>query len=121
VWTRESGARRLLDVLAEKGAALGATSGSTRTISVSDDGLRMPALAWNGSDGAVYSLAVLAPACSDGVDDDSDGSVDMADPQCLTRAQRAERRACGLGFEIGFVIAPLAPLRARRRATRTRP
>jgi cysteine-rich repeat protein len=72
-----------------------------------------------------------APACQDGADNDGqpgrdfDGgasvnggvAVDARDPQCLHPWQRRESAGCGLGFE----LALLAPLAARRRRARRRP
>ncbi len=56
-------------------------------------------------------------ACNDGVDNDGDGGVDMADPDCLTPFGRTElgRPVCGLGAEMAFVVPLLAALRRARR------
>jgi subtilisin family serine protease len=76
------------------------------------------------------ALLDLAPACSNGVDDDGDGAIDWdggpngepPDAQCLGNPARDRERAssCGLGFEAGAALALLAALR-RRRAPRVSP
>jgi len=44
-----------------------------------------------------------ASQCSDGVDNDGDGRIDAADPNCTAGSTR-ENGACGLGFEAGIAI-----------------
>jgi hypothetical protein len=64
------------------------------------------------------------PACSDDLDNDGDGKIDYdggpgggtPDPHCTTPYRRKET-ACGIGFELAFVIPVLAQL---RRLWRTR-
>jgi arylsulfatase A-like enzyme len=62
------------------------------------------------------------PECDDGVDNDGDGGVDWdggagapPDPQCTAPYRRSESaaRACGLGFELAFLIPLLYKLRRR--------
>jgi hypothetical protein len=116
VWTRASGARRLFDVLAERGVAHGAWDGLAQTIAVSDDGLRMPALARNGYEGVGYYLAVLAPACSDGVDNDGDASADAADADCASPEDDSESLEAGAAtapFAFLLALVPLALVRRR--------
>ena len=48
------------------------------------------------------------PACDDGIDNDGDSLVDAADPQCTTPYRNAERRGCGLGAELVFVLFGVA-------------
>ena len=58
------------------------------------------------------------PRCSDGVDNDGDGSADLADPQCSGPYDDFEAPACGLGFEPVLMLPFLIGLRQRRRAAR---
>jgi hypothetical protein len=74
------------------------------------------------SSGRLYRLRPADPACDDGVDNDLDGQIDLADPGCLGNPLRDREKggSCGLGSELALVLAPLAALRARRRAARGR-
>jgi glucose/arabinose dehydrogenase len=73
------------------------------------------------------------PACQDGIDNDSDGGIDfdgglsilgpghpdLSVPDSLcTFGWNGERKGCGLGFEVAFLVAGLRL--ARRRRTRHR-
>jgi hypothetical protein len=49
--------------------------------------------------------------CHDGIDNDVDGAVDAADPECA--ASPYEGRSCGLGFEIVLLTPLLRRLAAR--------
>lgn len=56
-------------------------------------------------------------ACANGLDDDGDGRVDGADPDCIGPSDNAEAPvACGLGTEIAWLL-PLVRLLRRRRAS----
>lgn len=60
----------------------------------------------------------FAGACSDGIDNDADGLVDLADGGCGEPYHRAEwRRSCGLGAELALLLPLLA---AARRGLRRR-
>jgi hypothetical protein len=63
--------------------------------------------------------------CSDGVDNDGDAAVDLADPHCASLDDGSERpnpsAGCGLGPELALLFGGLAlsrRARARRRAAR---
>jgi mono/diheme cytochrome c family protein len=68
---------------------------------------------------AEFVWQVVIPQCSNGVDDDGDGQTDYpADPECAAPGDDRESpgAACGLGFEVAFVLGGLA-LRRRRLAS----
>ena len=69
------------------------------------------------------------PACDDGYDNDGDGKIDWdggpngatPDPQCTSPSKNKEKSSsCGLGFEVGFVLAWIGrrALRVRKAAAR---
>ncbi len=55
-------------------------------------------------------------ACSDGIDNDGDGTFDLLDPQCTGPNDGAE--ACGIGFELAILLPIWARLRRRAVAQR---
>jgi uncharacterized membrane protein len=123
VWDAGHGKRSLADALREVGVS-SRFAALEETRAVSDDGRRIGATGIRGDGSRVAVLAVLGLACDDGVDNDRDGLVDMADAQCVSPSHPTELSVgCGLGFELALVL-PLLAARARRRAersTRTRP
>jgi len=55
------------------------------------------------------------PECNDGIDNDGDALVDLSDPQCSgTAANPRERSGCGLGPELGLVMAAVFAVRRTR-------
>jgi uncharacterized membrane protein len=120
LWRDGPGLMRLGDHLARLRVPNAAAWEFTDVRDVSDDGRFVLAGGYEGDDYRAHVVVNVDPACDDGVDNDGDGSVDGADASCTSPLRNTER-ACGLGSELAFVIAPLAVARARRRATRTRP
>jgi DNA-binding beta-propeller fold protein YncE len=56
------------------------------------------------------------PECNDGVNNDPDGLVDLADAQCTAAYIRFEQpAACGIGFELAFIVPPIMAIRRLRR------
>lgn len=68
-----------------------------------------------------FSVDVLTQ-CDDGLDNDGDGLVDLADPDCTSRFDLSEAppMACGLGFELVLVLPLLVWLDRRIRSRRVR-
>jgi uncharacterized membrane protein len=116
VWDAEHGKRRLEDALLQ-GLVASPFVRLEETRAVSDDGRRVAATGIRADGSRVAVLAVLGPACDDGLDNDADGLVDMADPQCTSPPHITEHRspACGLGFELAIALPLLAMTRARLR------
>ncbi len=55
------------------------------------------------------------PQCNDGIDNDGDGLIDLADPQCSNfAANPREGSGCGLGPELGLIMAALFLVRRTR-------
>ena len=54
------------------------------------------------------------PECNDGVDNDGDGQIDLADAHCASASDNRERKsACGLGFELAFLLPAWIAVRRR--------
>jgi DNA-binding beta-propeller fold protein YncE len=68
-----------------------------------------------------------SPACNDGIDNDGDGGIDFdgdpPDVHCRAgwTASELEAPACGFGFEVSLLLAPLEPLLRRRASGRLGP
>ncbi|MEN8184968.1 MAG: hypothetical protein ABFS46_20800 [Myxococcota bacterium] len=58
---------------------------------ISDDGLRIVGVGTNPSGEVEAWLAVLPPACDDGLDNDGDGLADLSDPGCAGATDVSER------------------------------
>jgi hypothetical protein len=63
-------------------------------------------------------IEALTTQCNDGVDNDGDGAIDSADPNCASSLDDQELAGggCGLGFEVAPVLLALGSLRRRARA-----
>jgi hypothetical protein len=116
LWSEAEGPRRLDDALRSYGVPVGGWNLHGGEPRLSADGRRVVGTAERGGDYVPF-LAVLAPACDDGLDNDGDGAVDLADPQCTSAAHNSERppRGCGLGFEIALAVPLLRRLTRRAR------
>lgn len=71
----------------------------------------------------IASRARFLGVCDDGIDDDGDGLTEFpADPGCSVVFPDASEvnEACGLGFEISFLLPLLIPLRSAARRFRAR-
>jgi glucose/arabinose dehydrogenase len=68
-------------------------------------------------DGAIRKL-VAAPRCNDGVDNDGDGAIDLADRNCAGLLDDTENftgtAGCGVGPELALLLPGLGWLRRRR-------
>jgi hypothetical protein len=118
VWDKPHGARALAAVLTEKGGSLGPWTRLAQTLAVSEDGLRVPAIATRDDGTWAPVIAVLAPACSDGVDNDGDALADAADPECSGPADDSEALATSMipglgGAGLALALIPLALVRRR--------
>jgi hypothetical protein len=66
--------------------------------------------------GCLNALGIEAPDCSDHLDNDGDGLVDLADPHCKGDPSSVESPStCGLGFELALVLPWLLGRRRRPR------
>ena len=70
---------------------------------------------------ATLAFSLAWPACSDGLDNDGDGLIDLADPNCNGPNDTTENPpplagGCGFGPELALVLLPLWWLRRVRRA-----
>ncbi len=82
LWEAEHGIRSLAEVL-EADYGLDLTGWILREAQgISDDGLTIVGWGTNPSGDEEAWLAVLPPACNDGLDNDADGLVDLADTGC---------------------------------------
>jgi probable HAF family extracellular repeat protein len=119
VWDAEHGERRLEDALLQ-GFVVSPFARLEETRAVSDDGRRVAATGIRTDGSRIAVLAILGAACDDGLDNDGDGQVDMADPQCVSPSHASERPpGCGLGFELALVLPLLAVRQARQRRRET--
>jgi hypothetical protein len=97
--------------------------------SANGNGLSPGSVVLENTDGAGADFGVVLAACNDGLDNDGDTRIDfdggacagvavptVPDPQCTFPTRNREKNACGLGFELVLLLAPLL---ARRRALRS--
>jgi len=85
----------------------------------SDAGARQHAIAVPPGETTYTAFYTLAMACDNGLDDDSDGLIDLADAGCVSRSDNGEFNpppsewGCGLGPELLVVVPILAAMRRR--------
>lgn len=91
VWDGVQGVRRLQDVL-ENDYGLDLTGWTlTQATGISDDGQSIVGVGTNPAGDTEAWLALLPPACDDGLDNDGDGLTDTSDPGCASSADPSER------------------------------
>jgi probable HAF family extracellular repeat protein len=93
VWDVTNGTRDLRDVLVSFGLQLDGWT-LTEATDISDDGRTIVGYGENPAGAPEAWVAVLPPACSDGIDNDWDGAVDSVDPGCFHPASDREDPAC---------------------------
>jgi cysteine-rich repeat protein/probable HAF family extracellular repeat protein len=92
IWTAAGGVRRLVDVLTQDYNLSGFAGWTLReAVAISNNGLAIAGNGINPSGQTEAWLVELTPGCSDGLDNDGDSLVDMADPGCSSPSDISEK------------------------------
>lgn len=98
-WTPGSGMRRLKDVLADFSVPMDGWT-PWLAIDLSDDGRLVTGIAIDpNGDSEGFFAVVPRGDCNNGLDDDGDGAIDLADPGCRDAAYPIESPRCQNGAD----------------------
>jgi uncharacterized membrane protein len=102
VWSRLGGMRLLEDVLMND-HQLDLTGWTlTQAEAISDDGRTIAGDGVNPSGFEEGWVVILPPVCDDGIDNDRDGLVDLADPSCLIESSASSEQSAALVCDNGL-------------------
>lgn len=124
-WDEVEGLRDIETLLVDEHGLDVGEIGRLLPTAISGDGRVIAGHTYSHPDPSSLWIAILAPACRDGFDQDGDGRVDHPDdPGCSSPDDEDERpelvfeNGCGRGFEMAVVPALAIASRRRRRSTR---